>query len=491
MLGRFVGSAVCVLVLATGCTVDPTHIVGPSDGFEGGKADNYRSPIGQEYRVESRVIIRLEGQDSGLFGEERDARVHELVNARVDEITQKLDAWMWQVLPQDRRTDISIVLRVATPRGTQAIEADEHAYAFDYSVEAAGPNDLLDRLPLVDIGGTNGVTLTLDDQSQVDLFFTGIDSSPDSYPRFLDLFEDGLDIGILVGGDYNMPRYDLPEAQALYDEMLALGLGSPVEGFPELRLDSGSFYGTISVAGQDTDVRVQLVHADMGTPNEIRQAYIDMARTMDVVIFRGHASRGTFTGSSAGVWISFNPSVSIAPSEFRNLDLPNKHQIFVFDGCHTYSEFADDIYAHPNKDETNTDIVTSVSYGSGLSEAEATVAFLRGLLAKRNDEWLPRSWDNILVPVNRATVGNWTPIYGVHGTDENPSLSPFANPDVQNLACESDADCGAIDTLCIENDNGEGKRCTVACATAALDCPNLAACTAIQHAEHGVEWLCL
>ncbi len=465
--------------------------LGPITESPAGKTDNYRSTIGREFKIEGQVVLRLEGQDTGLYGDELDARLAELSRTKVEDITRALDAKLHELWPESRRGEeknIIVMIRAATPQATQNGQADEFAYAFTYSAEAAGPTDMLDRLGLDTLyDGQKGVTLTLGDQSTVELVFTADDRTDDSYPQYNDIFADGrLDIGILVGGDHYTPRNDVNEATAIYNELVALGLTPPVERFADLSLESSTFTGSFVVnvsqpeARERVEVNVRLVYADLGTAEQLVDAYKAMAAADDIVVYRGHAGTSL---TYSGVVVQYQPArVAIAASEFRNLELPDKYQVFVFDGCETYTGYADQLYAHESKDETNADVITSVNFGSGLGGADTVLALLRGVFSKRDNTWLPLSWDGLLTKINDSTSGRWTPIYGVHGLDDNPRLSPLADFDSIGRDCEQKSDCPGVDNLCVQRTGG-GSRCAAAC-TASSACPEGTECRQVN-----AEWL--
>src|SRR5690606_30816990 len=142
---------------------------------------------------------------------------------------------------------------------------------------------------------------------------------------------------------------------AIYDELLALGLRSPVASFAELALDSAPFEGSLDVAGKAVTVRATLVHADMAPDDRLDDLVTKFkarASEADVVVYRGHA--GTRLDYS-GVVVHYEPRVAIPASDFDWLDLPSKYQVFVFDGCETYTGYADKLYENPQKDEKNAD----------------------------------------------------------------------------------------------------------------------------------------
>lgn len=66
-----------------------------------------------------------------------------------------------------------------------------------------------------------------------------------------------------------------------------------------------------------------------------------------------------------------------------------------------------------------------------------------------------------------------TPLYGVHGIDDNPRDNPLADKDVLCSACGSHDDCGGQGNLCVGLEGGSF--CATKCQTND-DCPGGYAC---------------
>jgi len=65
--------------------------------------------------------------------------------------------------------------------------------------------------------------------------------------------------------------------------------------------------------------------------------------------------------------------------------------------------------------------------------------------------------------MNAVGERSWVHVYGVHGLDENPKLSPLADVSKIGTACATDAQCGAPDSKCVLG-TGSRRVCGVACA---------------------------
>lgn len=456
---------------------------------------DYRSPVGKEYAITGRTEIVL--QDAPADPEARLWAANIEAAREADRITKALDAYFWKIWPEEKRQsqeNIVVMVRDATPDAIKVQEEAPGRYFFTYTAEVAGPNAFLTEFPLETRGEDVGLELQVGEGTEgaysLWLAFQVSETTPDAYPDYRAMFADGLDIAIHVGGDHYDPRNDLREAEAIYDELVSLGLRAPVP-FAELALDSGPFVGTLDVGGERVDVRATLVHADMAADTELDKlvdAYKAAAKRADVVIYRGHA--GTSLDYS-GVVVHYEPRVAIPASEFKALDLPEKYQLFVFDGCETYTGYADKLYEHPAKGPANADVITSVNYGSGLVRAESVRALLDGLLDQREGTWTPQSWDGLLRGVNDAKRGRWTPIYGVHGLADNPKLSPLAVVETIGQVCQTSANCPGVDNLCLNPPDGVSSAsiCGAACTDDA-GCPEGTACVGLSSRTLGTTRQC-
>lgn len=469
------------------------------DGSESDEsALDYRSTVGREYDIAGQATVTLSAADAALTGAARDEKIKELVRGKVDAVTRALDAELLRLWPESRREaeeNIIVMLRQST-FGSEDIEVDGDKLRFSYRAQAAGPTNMLDTLPLERTGESRVLQLKIgegDAAETLPLAFRVAEQVSDAYPKYQDLFADWLDIAVHVGGDHYDPRNDLREAQAIYDELVTLGLKPPVAAFADLKLDSGAFVGAIDFGGKAIPVRATLVHADMAPADKLDllvDAYKKAASTADIVVYRGHA--GTAMDFN-GVVVHYNPRVAIAANEFKNLALPEKYQVFVFDGCETYAGYADKLYENPKKNPGNADVITSVNFGSALVKAESVRALLHGFLEQKalgaQKTFVPRSWDAILKGINDAKRGAWTPIYGVHGLADNPKLSPLADRSKIGRACGANAECGGADSLCVRTSAGS-RVCGAACTDDA-GCPDGSRCRGVTSSRLGAIKQCL
>lgn len=441
---------------------------------------NYRSTAGQEFALTARVAFKPSAATAALQGAEKDAAVRakadELRLAATTAITAELD----RIWPEDQRiSDDSVAIQFRQDTATtSALDATADGYAFTVNAEFAGVNDLVNKLPLTTEAGKTflSVPATLGGEAQkLQVFITPIERSRNAYPKYLELFADGLDIAVHVGGDHNEPPKDIDHARSIYDDLVAAGFRSPVARFEDLKLDSGPLTSAIKVKGAEVPVRVRIVHVDMSTP-ETRQllvaAYKESAKSADVVIYDGHAGRSL---DYSGVVVAYKPArVAIPASTFKDIESTDKQQVYLFNGCETYTGYADELYKNPKRNPENTDVITTGNYSAIQPKANQVIAFIHSFIDGRGGAWLPRSWDSVLSRMNAVGERSWVHVYGVHGIDENPKLSPLADASKVGARCTQDADCGAADSRCLQVSSSR-KVCGAACADT-KGCPSGTKC---------------
>jgi hypothetical protein len=341
------------------------------------------------------------------------------------------------------------------------------------AAEFAGIKDLQTRLPQTTVDGKTFLPVSADlgaGAVPLQVFITPIERSLNAYPMYLDMFADGLDISVHVGGDHDVPPQDIDHARSIYDDLVASGFKSPVGKFEDLKIDSGPLTSAIKVKGADVPVRVKIFHVDMSTPdtrNTLVDAYKASVKNADVVIYDGHAGREL---DYSGIVVAYNPArASLPASEFKNIDATDKQQVYLFNGCETYTGYADALYDNPKKNTTNTDIITTGNFSAIQAKANQVITFIHAFIDQKSGAWIPRSWDSVLARMNAVGEQSWVHVYGVHGLDENPKGSPLADLSKVGAECTQDADCGAVDSKCLQVSSSK-KVCGMACADT-VGCP--------------------
>jgi hypothetical protein len=195
-------------------------------------------------------------------------------------------------------------------------------------------------------------------------------------------------------------------------------------------------------------------------------------KTADVVIYDGHAGREL---DWSGVVLAYNPErASITADEFKDIPVTDKQQVYLFNGCETYTGYADKIYENPKKNTVNTDIITTGNFSAIQAKANQVITFIHSFIDQKSGLWIPRSWDSVLSRMNAVGERSWVHVYGVHGLDDNPRVSPLADVSKVGAECSRDTDCAAPDSRCLAVSSSK-KVCGVACADTA-GCPSGTTC---------------
>lgn len=451
---------------------------------------NYRSTTGQEFLLSTEIVFTLpesvKGQAGDALNEALLAHTHELRNKVTTAITAELD----RIWPEDTRirrsAGVTLQFRQLTAGTSEVERFDGDHYRMVVNGEFAGVSDLEAKLPLAGPDGEKYLPVKADlgaGEEELRVRISTIESSLNAYPKYLELFEDGLDIGAHFGGDHNTPEMDIPHAKSLYDDLVRSGFRSPVANFEALEIDSGPLERSIQVQGKEVSVRVRIAHLGMTTPETrdvLIAAYHDSMKNADIVIYDGHAGRRL---DYSGVVLAYAPTrVSIPASEFKNIETTARQQVYLFNGCETYSGYADKLLENPNRNVENTDIITTANFSAIQPGANQVIAFIHSFIDEKRSEassgvdpsWVPRSWDSVLGKMNEVGDRSWVHVYGVHGIDDNPRVSPLADVKRAGEACERDLDCGAADSRCVA-ESSERSVCGVACADS-KGCPDGTKC---------------
>ena len=441
---------------------------------------NYRSTAGQEFALTTDVTFALPAEITAMAdGSDRDQAIAAHAEELRGTVTTAVVAELDRLWPEDERTSnagVSIELRQKTASVSDLKKSDA-GYTMTVNTEFSGIKDLEKRLPQTTENGKTFLPVSADlgaGSVPLQVFITPIQSSLNAYPKYLDLFADGLDISVTVGGDHDTPPQDIDHARSIYDDLVASGFESPVATFADLKIDSGPLTSAITVQGKTVPVRVKIAHVDMSTPDTrqlLIDAFKDSMKNADVIIYDGHAGRQL---TYSGVVLAYQPArVSVPASTFKDIATTDKQQIYLFNGCETYTGYADSMYENPNRTTLNTDIITTGNFSAIQAEANQVISFIHSLIDQTSGQWIPRSWDSVLGKMNAVGERSWVHVYGVHGLDDNPKLSPLADSSKIGKACTTDAECGAADSKCIRGTTG--KVCGAACADT-TGCPTGTAC---------------
>lgn len=442
----------------------------------------------REYILSGRATAPLpEGYDA-LSADEQAEALEELTALRTGHITRNAQRY---VENQVRRANDE--LQAEDPNAVEfflyvksaysggdvtSVEVADGVASFDFQLEFVASLELIKVVDgeVADQKFDLEVTDTGTGESEVISITMEASPSTDAFPKYDELFADGIyDISIVFGGDYNEERYDLETAKWTVEYLLEQGWENEgVSTFEELRHDSPPFTMALTVEGQPVEARVHIVHAQMdndaGEEQQLlRDLVTEAIKTHDVIIYSGHA------GANAGFILDYEPRYEISDDEFDELEMSDKYQIYVFDGCNSYRTYVDKLMLNPARSFENTTAITTVNTTPFSAGYEIINRFVHWLtLTDSNGAHFPVSWNTLLQGVNDQHPDVY---YGVHGVDQDPKLNPHGGAELMCQSCESDADCGAGGNLCVNYEGGAA--CAVAC-TDSFACGEGYECIALE-----------
>lgn len=464
-----------------------------------GKADNFYSNVAAEFELSGQLFVEVdEATDREAAIKARLTAVGLYLTAYLTDKFEGIDINDNGQIDEDevffRNVNyggFKAMVRNGSLEEEKLTEVDG-GYLVDFTIDVAGPLELsellirdgamvVDDTVVFDLLMPEGATSEPEDVARREIrhfdpsTYTGeleavtlhVEQLPeisDAYPHYRAFVEDGVyDITMFFGHDYNMPRADLQESEETFDHLVRQGYEAPVATYAELDADSGPFTKKVSFDGKEVVIEVRLFHGDMFLGERARHNQLakDELVARDVFFYNGHA------GPYFGLYLDANGEADVSYLEIAELDMPAKQQLFVAQGCQTYSQYADMLYANPNKSEDNLDAITTINYSYGLGTLELFDDLTR---VDRNEAFWPTSFYEI---VGRLNQHYWNAqkevFYGVMGIDGNDQLHPMAHREAIGLACNSTADCGSESgNICVET--GAGSTCA-ARTLAESSCP--------------------
>ena len=454
----------------------PTPETGAQQAVPLGKADNYYSTVAAEFEVRGSIVVDM---TPAQF--EDDLERGRLVSQRLTAVGLYLTTFVSDKIHgidingDGEISDDEVFWHNVGYGGFHAmvrnysvetgdVLAGEDGYRVEFSIDMAGPRELLTLIPDAE-PGPDGYRFDLlmpegasvdpqnvprwvgrhfdpaDHDGELETVSLTAKSHPDisnAYPHFAAFTADGvLDITLLYGHDYNDARWDLIDARRGWDELLALGFDAPVEAFEDLDPDSGPFVLEASAGDQPVTIEVRLFHSDMYIGARQRQHDDALGELVarDVFFYNGHA------GPYFGFYLDAAGEAEVRDWEFAEAPFdPDRQQLVVAQGCQTYSQYADMLYANPAKDEHNLDVITTVNF----SYAQGTTELLRNLVRVDEDgQHVAPDVHRLVSDLNANQVNrDYDVFYGIMGVDGNPQLHPYADLAMVGEACELDSDCG-------------------------------------------------
>jgi hypothetical protein len=491
----------------SGCAADDSCGAAPDDeqavAVLPGKADNYLSPTSREYSLWGMGEVQLEAEWADRTADERAAEVQTRLGDRFKAYAHFVNVYLTDKTSHDSNAGYGgfsgLVRKTSLDWIREPVDDAELVWAFIWELEMGGPRDLMDRLPFeTRPDGTQVLMVTMpaltDAQlragsysdsfdpgtyggptTQIEVMVDPVAESVDAWPAYDQLFADGLlDVAVIVGGDYNAERYDLRAAREIYAWLKRAGYRHESADFAALTIDAAPFTKTIRVEGREVAVQVTLLHPDVvedAALDQLRARIVQAYEAMDVVIYDGHAGQDP---NYSGIVYHYNPRHAISANGLAELNLPEKYQLFVFNGCKTYSAYPEAVYRNARKTTANLDVVSTVSFSWLTMQPYTTSGLLNELLATAGGAHDPRTYGEVLATINKDA--NWNVYYGVHGLDDNSHRNPYADEASLCRTCARDAECPGQGNRCVRFDWGSA--CGVEC-TSDAGCPDGYACADI------------
>lgn len=221
-----------------GCSSSSTPAEpGPAPVADDADLDVRATSEEKAYDITATLSITLIGADAALTGDARTAKMQDLAREKIDTVTRALDTELAQRWPDAK--SVVAVLRTTTPKRRDFhLDPDDAATStFGYWAQVASA-----------IAPTSMATKVVIGRETVTLGWAPAGTASDAYPRYGELFADGLDVA--VSGDDGSLRDAL-----------------------------ASLPSSVLVAGQRVDVRVTFT-----------DDFASAAKAADVVVYRDRAA---------------------------------------------------------------------------------------------------------------------------------------------------------------------------------------------------------
>ncbi len=558
-----------LLVPACGSTDSPAAPAG-DDGQRvpqlppapGGKADSYVNQAAREFEFTGTAHMAAPSGLESMTPEDADKALKKAADSRLASVASAIQSYLSskaremnaqipgelppEIAAQVQNVDDATRRRIlenwktqqevsaatrSSKRHLESIRKEaDGSYAFDFEVEALMSIKLSEKVFAE--GDTFEVTVTQysgEPKSETIVVKGKQTASTDGYPRYDELFSDGvLEVALHIGGDYNKEEVEIccagdggepachketcanscepvedacsrpaPEgctvtklggridrwtAEGMVNLLKEQGFSHDASTYKDLKIDSPPFVKTFDFAGTPVEVRVKIVYPEIvacGEEQKLVESMKESLATREVIIYAGHA------GPGAGYVLDYQPSVELDDSVWKTLPMPQTYQVLVMYGCQTYSTYADAMYANPNKNDANLNVVTTVNTMWTNMGLPGTSTVLFGMLMQENESrrHLPVSWLNLLSWLNLQDQNAHTH-YGVHGIDSNPKMSPWVRTSDLCGPCEKDTDCPGGGDFCLTFPDGT-KGCGAVC-TDDSGCGDGYGCIAIPGLEGSV-----
>ncbi|MBI2892307.1 MAG: hypothetical protein HYY06_02055 [Deltaproteobacteria bacterium] len=498
---RVPSSAVAaVLAAIAACASSPEGDPDDLEVVPPGKADNYYSNVAAELEVSGTIPVTLTAEeyaDEVIRGDRVSRRLTAVGLYLTTFLTDKFRGI--DINGDGEITEDEVFFRNESYGGFHAmvrnysVEALEvigdatQGYSVRFTIDVAGPRDFLSKLVGVEgqtfdlqmpLGATidpanvpRGEIRKFDPstyQGEIETVRCEVRPLPvpaNAYPHYADFVADGVyDITLLYGHDYNKARSDLRESREAWDTLEELGFNMPAPSFEDLGATSGPAVLEARAGGRDVRMEVRIFNSEMfvGDRQKQHDLALEELTTRDVFFYNGHA------GPYFGFYLDAERVATVNYWELAEAPFTGKQQLAIAQGCQTYSQYADMLYASPEKSEDDLDVITTVNFSYG----RGTMGIVRNLIrvdAQRNHQ--PVDFYRIVSDLNYEWLNSYRSVfYGVMGVDGNPQLHPYASAASIGQECAAPSDCGdPSGNVCLAEESGP-KRCG-AVALAETACP--------------------
>ena len=498
-----------------------------------GKADNYYSNVAREFEATGQIKLNLtdvEYADEVLRQQKADRRITAAVVYLTTYVTKKLEDFFSNEEYGGFAAMVRNRLATTTEFEERTDASGEPTYWATFSITLAGTNELPgligNNFELLmpegkeASGGSLSAVRSFNPETYsgaletIEVELRPIAAASNAYPHYEAFVEDGVyNITMFQGYDYNEGRSDLMETIYLLSTFEAMGfdLGT-LELLPQadarlaqlyenihqyylaeeqkgetnpdfsvadwwmrlqpyldiatrLTSESGPITREITFGGRPVLVEARIFHTELFNDSAYhKQTALDEFVSRDVFYYNGHA------GPWYGLSLSQGGGADVKEGDFALAPFTDRQQLFVANGCQTYSQYADTVYAHELKNVRNLDVITTVNYSYG----QGAIPSLAGLLhLDERGELIPHHFEAILTYVNNNETNSEKEVfYGVTGIEENPRIHPYANPQRIGDTCVASEECGHTwGNVCVSGSCGIYALDTEACPAGTFGSP--------------------
>lgn len=468
------------------------------------KADDYYSNVAAEYEVRGKLRLALSDADHADPQKRADAVARRLTAVGLYLTAYVTDKFRGIDINNDGRiTEDEVFFRNEDYGGFHAMvrtqsgetrnltKVADGIYELSFELDLAGPKNLTQLLPRVGTTSPFKFELKMPEGATVDplnvprgtirnwkpetatgpiethvLSLVRLPTPKNAYPQYAEFAKDGvIDVTHVFGHDYNTPRSDLAEAEEMFHHLVGRGFKAPVARFADLKKDSGPFTLATTAGGKPVELAVRIFYADQfldGTPRQQHDLVVDELVKRDIFFYNGHA------GPYYGLYIDAAKAATVTYTELAAAPFTDKQQLVVAQGCQTYSQYADMLYASPAKSEANLDVISTVNYSYGVG----TIELFDALTNVEDGAHRPADAYALVEQLNAQWINEAREVYyGIMGISANPAVHPYAALDKIGTTCTEASDCGdPAANLCIKKrTNSTSKVC--AAKAVASKCP--------------------